>query len=179
MLNAEKTALVIVDVQGKLAQLMSGKELLFENLAKVLKGSQALGIPILWAEQTPEKLGPTIPEIAALLTGIAPISKTSFSCCGSERFNQALSAAKRTQVLIAGIEAHVCVYQTAMDLVEMGYEVEIVTDAVSSRTIENKTVALEKMKSAGVGFTSIEMALFELLKAAEGEAFKKIIGIVK
>lgn len=179
MLKSEKTALIVVDVQGKLAQLMYGKQALFENLKKIIKGSQALDLPILWAEQTPEKLGATIPEVAELLTGIAPISKTSFSCCRNEGFIKALRAVKRTQVLIAGIEAHVCVYQTAMDLVDLGYEVEIVADAVSSRAIENKTVALEKMKSAGARLTSTEMALFELLETAEREAFKRVIEIVK
>ena len=132
MMKSEKTALIVVDVQGKLAQLMYGKQALFENLRKIIQGIQALGIPILWAEQKPEGLGPTIPEVAELLTGIAPIGKSSFSCCRSERFLQALKAVNRAQLLIAGIEAHVCVYQTAMDLVDLGYEVEVVTDAVSS-----------------------------------------------
>lgn len=179
MLKSEHTALLIVDVQGKLAQLMCGKQVLFENLRKIIKGCQVLEIPILWAEQIPEKLGPTIPEIAELLTGIAPIGKTSFSCCESERFMQALKDSGCAQALIVGIEAHVCVYQTAMGLVDLGYEVEIVADAVSSRTLENKAVALKKMASAGVGLTSTEMALFEMLETAESGAFKKIIEIVK
>lgn len=179
MLKTENTALIVVDVQGKLAQLMSGKQALFENLRKIIQGIQALGIPILWAEQKPEGLGPTIPEVAELLVGIAPISKSSFSCCRNQHFLEALKAVNRTQVLIAGIEAHVCVYQTAMDLVGLGYEVEVVTDAVSSRTIENKTVALRKMSHAGVRLTSTEMALFELLETADADPFKKILKIVK
>jgi nicotinamidase-related amidase len=179
MLKSEKTALTVVDVQGKLAQMMSGKQALFENLQKIIKGIQALGIPILWVEQNPEGLGSTIPEVAELLTGINPISKSSFSCCKNERFIQALKAANCNQILIVGIEAHICVYQTAVDLVKLGYEVEVVTDAVSSRTIENKNVALQKMSRAGISLTSTEMALFELLEVGEGEQFKKILKIVK
>ena len=179
MLKPEKTVLTIVDVQGKLAQMMSGKQALFENLQKIIKGIQALEIPILWVEQNPEGLGSTIPEVAELLAGINPISKLSFSCCKNERFIQALKAENCNQILIVGIEAHICVYQTAMDLVKLGYEVEVVTDAVSSRTVENKNVALQKMSSAGVSLTSTEMALFELLEVAEGEQFKEILKIVK
>ncbi len=179
MLKPEKTVLTIVDVQGKLAQMMSGKQALFENLQKIIKGIQALEIPILWVEQNPEGLGSTIPEVAELLAGINPISKLSFSCCKNERFIQALKAANCNQILIVGIEAHICVYQTAMDLVKLDHEVEVVTDAVSSRTVENKNVALQKMSSAGVSLTSTEMALFELLEVAEGEQFKEILKIVK
>jgi nicotinamidase-related amidase len=179
MLKSEKTVLIVVDVQGKLAQLMYGKQALFENLQKIIKGIKVMGIPILWVEQNPEGLGSTIPEISELLAGSNPISKTSFSSCKNERFIQALKAANRNQILIVGIEAHICVYQTAMGLVELGYEVEVVTDAVSSRTIDNKKVALQKMRTAGVTLTSTEMALFELLEVAEGEQFKEILKIVK
>jgi len=179
MLTPENTVLIIVDVQGKLAQLMHKKEALFENLQRIIKGSQILGIPILWAEQNPEGLGPTIPEVARLLSNIQPISKFSFSCCGSERFMQELEALDRKQVLIAGIEAHVCVYQTTMDLLELGYEVQIVADAVSSRAAENREIGLARMKDAGASLTSTEAALFELLKVARGVKFKEILKIVK
>ena len=103
----------------------------------------------------------------------------SFSCCEEDRFVQALKALNRKQVLIAGIETHICVYQTAVNLVELGYAVEIAVDAVSSRNVVNKDVALQKMKDFGVGLTSVETALFELLKVAEGQAFKQILEIVK
>jgi len=179
MLTSENTILVLVDVQGKLAHLMHGKETLFENLRRVIKGIQILGIPILWTEQYPEGLGPTIAQVADLLSGIQPISKLSFSCCRNDRFVQALKASGRNQVLIVGIEAHVCVYQTAADLLKLGYEVQVVSDAVSSRTLENKEVGLQKMRDAGVGLTSTEMALFELVRVAEGQQFKEILKIVR
>ncbi|MFQ5612170.1 MAG: hydrolase [Anaerolineae bacterium] len=179
MLAVENTVLLVVDVQGKLAHLMHGKDALFENLQKIIKGAQVLQVPILWAEQNPDGLGPTIPEVARHLAGAQPISKLSFSCCGSDRFVQALNALNRRQVLVAGIETHVCVYQTTLDLLELGYEVQIVTDAVSSRTAENRQIGLERMKEAGARLTSAETALFELLKVAEGTQFKQILEIVK
>jgi len=179
MLELKNTVLIIVDVQGKLANLMHKKEVLFENLQKIIKGAKILGIPVLWAEQNPQGLGPTIPEVATLLSDIQPISKIEFSCCGSEHFVKALKELKRKQVLIAGIEAHICVYQTAIDLIGLGYEVQIVADAVSSRTEGNKKIGLDKTRDAGATLTSIETALFELLKVAEGEKFKEILKIVK
>ncbi len=179
MFKMENVILLIVDIQGNLAHLMHEKELLFKNVQKLIKGIQVLGVPILWVEQNPRGLGPTIPEIADLLPNIQPISKMSFSSCRNDRFVQALKALNRKQVLIAGIEAHVCVYQTAADLVDLGYEVQVVTDAVSSRNVENKEIGLQKMRDSGVSLTSVETALFELLKVAEGEQFREIIKIVK
>jgi nicotinamidase-related amidase len=179
MLKIENTTLLIIDIQGNLAHLMHGKELLFKNVQKLIKGIQILGIPILWVEQNPQGLGPTIPEISDILSNIQPISKMSFSSCRNDDFLQALNALNRKQVLVAGIEAHVCVYQTAADIVDIGYEVQVVTDAVSSRNVENKEIGLQRMRDSGVSLTSVETALFELLKVAEGEPFKEILKIVK
>ena len=179
MITTEDTVLVLVDVQGKLAQSMHNKKDLFENLKKMVKGAQVLGIPILWAEQNPDGLGPTMPEIAELFTNQSPVSKFSFSCCGSKQFLRDLEAVNRKNILIVGIEAHVCVYQTAADLTNLQYNVQIVADAVSSRTAENKQIGLEKSKDAGASLTSTETALFELLKEAKGDKFKEIINLVK
>ncbi len=179
MLNVEDASLLIVDVQGKLANLMHEKHRLFENLQTLIKGSQVLGVPLLWVEQNPVGLGPTIPEIAELISDAEPISKMSFNSCRNERFVQALKKLNRKQVLIAGIETHICVYQTAAGLVDMGYEVQVVADAVSSRRAENKAIGLQKMRDAGAAVTSVETALFELLSDAQGDRFKKILRIVR
>ena len=179
MLKMENTVLLLIDIQGKLAHLMHEKERLFDNLQKLIKGIQVLGLPILWVEQNPDGLGPTIPEITSLLPANKPISKMSFSSCRNEQFLQELKNQNRKQVLVAGIEAHICVYQTVADLVAMGHEVQVVTDAVSSRIGENKQVGLQKMSTAGALMTSVETALFELLQVAEGDAFKEIVRIVK
>ena len=179
MLKLQDTVLVVIDIQGKLAHLMHDKEELFKNARLMIQGAQILEIPILLTEQYPQGLGPTIPEIAALLPDNEPISKMSFSSCREERFLQALKEQNRSQVLVAGIETHICVYQTTADLIDMGYEVQVVTDAVSSRVAENKQVGLQKMSTAGALMTSVETALFELLGVAGGDVFKEIVRIVK
>jgi hypothetical protein len=170
---------LIVDVQGKLANLMHEKELLFDNLQKLIKGIQVLEVPILWVEQNPGGLGPTVPEIADHITGVTPISKMSFDSCRNQQFVAALKQLDRKQVLIAGIETHICVYQTAAGLVDMGVEVQVVSDAVASRRPENKALGLQKMRAVGAGLTSVETALFELLQVADGDKFKDVLRIVK
>lgn len=180
MLTLDNTALIVIDVQGKLAQLMYQKEILFANLHRMIKGAQILEIPIVWTEQVPDKLGQTTPEIHRLLIETTqPISKASFSCCGHQPFMEQLRPLNRRQILLSGIETHICVYQTAIDLLEQNYEVEVVTDAVSSRSTENRQVGLMRMQEAGARLTTTEMALFELMRTAEGPKFKAIAKLVK
>ena len=179
MLNIENTVLIVIDIQDRLARVMPEKEILIESFQKLLKGVQILGIPIILTEQNPKGLGLTIPEVANLLPGIQPIPKLSFSCCGEERFLQELKALNRRQVLLSGIELHVCVYQTAMDLISLGYEVQVVADCVSSRAAKNREIGLEKIRSAGASLTGTETVLFELLKVAEGAKFKEISQLLK
>ena len=179
MITSTDTALVLVDVQAKLTPAMYAKEVLLENLKRLVQGVCILKVPILWTEQNPAGLGPTLPEIANLLPDRKPVSKFSFSCCGSEQFRNELNALNRKNMLIAGIEAHVCVYQTAADLIDLQYEVQVIADAVASRTLENKMIGLEKSKSVGAFLTSTETVLFELLKDAKSEKFKEISKIVK
>jgi nicotinamidase-related amidase len=179
MLDVNNTALIIVDIQGNLSQAMYQKESLFENLHKIIRGAQVLGIPIVLTEQNPEKLGKTRSEIADLLPGISGLPKLAFSCCGDPGFVKELKKLDRRQVLIAGIETHVCVYQTALDLIASGFEAQVISDAVSSRTPENKDVGMQRMRDEGVKLSSAEMVLFELLRVAEGPKFKEILKIVK
>jgi len=180
MLKLDKAALVVVDVQGKLATLMHDKDQFFANMVKMITGAQILELPILWNEQLPDKLGETIPEIKELLSDkLSPMIKSSFSCCGNSDFMAKLGNINRRQIILTGMETHICVYQTARDLLMAGYEVYLVTDCVSSRTLENKQVGIKAMQNAGAKATSIETALFELLEIAEGEKFKKIARLVK
>lgn len=179
MLNREESILVVIDVQGNLAQQMHKKEMLFDSLAKMIRGAQVLDIPIIWVEQNPKGLGETISSIASLLADSPKVSKSTFSCVGDKEFLKLLEKTSKTQVILVGIEAHVCVYQTALDLLSNAYQVTVVTDAISSRTKENKLLALENLRAAGALMSSVEMALFEMLKKAEGPEFKKIIKIVK
>lgn len=179
MLSLENTALVVVDVQGKLATLMHEHEALFHNIVTAVKGAKLLNIPILWLEQIPEKLGETIPELVWELSSIKPVHKSSFSACGEPEFVRALKKTGCRQILLTGIETHICVYQTAMDLLDNGYEVEVLVDAVSSRTIQNKEVALDKMSALGADLTTVEMALFELMECAEAPQFREIARLIK
>ncbi len=179
MITVDQSILVIVDVQGKLAQLMFDKEKLIANLVRMTKGAQILGIPILWNEQNPAGLGDTVPELKELLTSLTPQAKMTFSCCGNPAFSEKVSQSGRRQVLLVGIETHICVYQTAAELLEQGYEVYLVSDAVSSRTPENKRVGIERIKSLGGVITSTEMALFELLRTADHSRFREVSRLVK
>ena len=178
-LNTDSTVLLLIDFQERLFPVMHEKEKLLRNVVKLVKGAKVLEIPIILTEQYPKGLGPTIPEIKELIPEVKPIEKVCFSCTDEEAFNKALESLKRWQVLIAGIEAHICVYQTAMALARAGYQVEAVGDCVSSRDPENKLAALFKMGAAGISPTTTEMALFELLKVAKGDKFKQISSIVK
>lgn len=179
MLNTGDVVLVVVDIQEKLFRAMHGLDSLLTASEKMVKGANVLEIPILWTEQNPKGLGPTLENLAAIMNPKFRVAKLSFSCCGEPEFMKLLSAQSRNQVLLMGIESHVCVYQTGMDLLNMGYEVQIVADAVSSRTIENRVIGIEKLKGSGAKITSAEMALFEMLKAAEGPKFKEMLKIVK
>jgi nicotinamidase-related amidase len=181
MLKTENAILVVIDIQGRLSTLMHEKEEFFKNAVRMIKGVQALEIPVIWNEQLPDKLGPTIPEIRQALIDAAPLVKNTFSCCGNKDFIKQLETIGRRQVMLVGMETHthVCVYQTAIDLRQAGYDVYLIADAVSSRTPENKQIGIDAMKDAGAGITSVETALFELLRVAEGDRFKQIINIVK
>ena len=179
MLQVHDCSLVLVDVQGKLAQLMVDKESLLKNLRILIQSVKILEVPILWCQQVPAALGPTVPEIAELLTDDTPIDKASFSCAGHDPFVVQLEALKRRHVLICGIETHVCVYQTAMDLLERDLTVTVIADAVSSRTAQNRQIGLDRLAAEGATLASTEMALFELLRTAEHPQFKQIAKLVK
>jgi len=178
MLKKENAVLIFIDVQGKLSELVGGSEVLFTNLRRLLEGMNALGVPVIVTEQIPEKLGPTREEFQELITDPV-ITKSSFGCCGEPAFFQPLEKTGRKQIILCGIETHVCVYQTAVELLEAGYEVSVVTDAVSSRDPANKTLALRRMENEGAKLTGTEMLLFELLGDANDPAFKSILQIVK
>jgi len=177
MLTRENTVLIVVDIQGNLARVMDDQAFLIENNRKLIRGMHVLDIPVLITEQNP--LGATIPEIADLLPGVQAITKDAFSCCAEEKFMSAVRALNRRQILMTGIEAHVCVYQTAMDLLARGYEVHLAADAVSSRTARDREIGIRKLIAAGAVLTGVEMALFELLQTAADPKAKDIFRIIK
>lgn len=179
MLVIENTMLLVIDVQGKLATLMHKADDLFTNIGRAADGASVLGLPVLLTEQIPDKLGTTIPEIAGHLPGVTPIAKSSFSCCGEDAFMDAVTGMQRRQILVAGIETHICVMHTCLDLIDMHYDVHLLVDCVSSRSPENRWVGIERIREAGAAVSSVETALFELMKVASGDAFRKIINIIR
>lgn len=179
MFTIDKSVLVVIDIQGKLAQLAHDKERTYKHVQALIKAAQALDIPILWTEQVPEKIGPTIDEVASLLHYLKPIRKLTFSCYLEKAFVDTLKKIGRKQVIICGIETHVCVYQTVADLVAQKYEVQVVVDAVSSRAKENKDWALERIRSTGATLTATEMIICELLRTSEHPRFKEVLSLIK
>lgn len=179
MISRTAAVLVIVDIQGNLAQVMFDKENLFADTVRLIKGFRALNLPIIVTEQIPAKLGNTLPQIADEIDGFNPIAKESFSCWDENNFREKLETFSRRHVVLSGIETHVCVYQTALDLIDNGYNVYLVADAVSSRTPENRQIGIEAMKKAGAHVTSTEMVLFELLRTAADPKAKDFFKIVK
>src|SRR5699024_3457338 len=179
MLNKSNTGLIIVDVQGKLASLDHESEKVIENIITLIKGAEILELPIIWLEQYPKGLGPTIDEIKDQLKGQLPIEKKTFSTNKHEPSKQALEETDYKSFLLKGIDSHVCVYQTGADLLANNYNIEIVEDAVSSRTKQNKEIGIKKLNSLGAKSTTIEMSLFELMETADYPHFKKISSLIK
>lgn len=181
MLDIHNSLLIVIDIQGNLAHLMHKKNDLFRNAEIMVKGAALYDMPTLWLEQLPDKLGTTIPEIAVLLTeqGFTPIAKETFSACQSPQVMEQLQLKQRKSAIVIGIEAHICVYQTVIDLIAEGYQVTVVSDAISARTEANKHIAINKMQRAGAQISSTEMLLFELQRTASGNRFKALLDLIK
>jgi nicotinamidase-related amidase len=175
----EDSLLLLVDVQGKLARLVHESETMIRQLQILIEGCRILEVPIIWAEQLPEKLGDTLPELVEKLDGLSPHVKSSFGCCEDHRLYQAIRSTKRNQVILSGIETHVCVWQTAAVLQKDDFQVHLVTDATSSRSVTNRDVAVRRMVQAGIHLSSVEMALFELMKDANHPRFREITRLLK
>ena len=157
---------------------MHDAQALLHHVAALIKAAQILQIPIITTEQAPDKIGETVPAIKELLKS-AIIQKRSFSCAAAGEFSSQLSSLKRKQIVVAGIETHVCVYQTVCDLREEQYDVQVVADAVSSRTQTNKDLALERIRGTGATLTSTEMIVCEWIRGADHPKFKEIMSLIK
>jgi nicotinamidase-related amidase len=175
----DNTVLLLVDVQGKLARLMHESEAMIQQQGILVEACRLLEIPIVWAEQLPDKLGPTVPELAEKLDGHSPCAKASFGCLGDDSLRQTIRDAGRDRILLAGIEAHVCVWQTAAALRAENFQVHLIADAVSSRSAFNRDIALRRMEAAGVHMSCVEMVLFELMKDAGHPRFRDVTRLLK
>ncbi len=170
-LERDRTALVVVDVQEGFAKAVPAYGQVVRAAATLARGAAALGVPVLVTEQYPKGLGRTDPAVAAALPeGTEPLEKVEFSAASAAGFD----LGDRDQVVICGIEAHVCVAQTALELLERGTDVHVITDAVASRSTENKAVGLRRVERAGAITSSVEAALFELLGRAGSDEFKAV-----
>lgn len=181
MLSADNTYLVVVDIQEKLLKLMQNREQVVGNSAILIKMAHVLDIPILWCQQVPAVLGPTVHDLSEILmtADAKPLDKTTFSCCGHDTFMNKIDELKPQTAIVCGIESHVCVFQTAMDLIQHGLYVHVVADAVSSRTNENKQIGLHRMAKEGAVITSTEMLLFELLRDSKHPKFRELSKLIK
>jgi nicotinamidase-related amidase len=180
LLARDTTVLVVIDMQEGYRRVLFEWERVAAAVARVLRGATTLGVPVLVTEQYPRGVGSTVAEVAAELpTGTVPIQKMSMSCCGADDFQKAIGDTGRRQVLIAGIETHACVNQTAHDLMGAGYQVHVVHDATSSRRREEYDVGWAKLVQSGVVPATVESALLELVRTAEDPDFKAIQRLIK
>jgi nicotinamidase-related amidase len=175
-----QSQLVLIDVQVKLCGVMLATEMqsVTDNCSRLIQAANLLALPVVVTEQYPQGLGQTIADIAQHLGNVNPIAKTTFSCCADPAFKTKLQRDK-SQIILAGMEAHICVLQTALDLIALGKQVMVVEDAIISRNVVNKNNAIARMANAGVVITSTESVLYEWLGDAKHEAFKAISILVK
>jgi nicotinamidase-related amidase len=181
-LERSEALLVVIDVQEKLMPVIDGADSLARNVERLIRGCKVLDVPVLLTEQYVKGLGATIEPLRLALeetSGYVPVEKACFSSYGSAEFETALRNSRRRQIVVCGVETHVCVYQTVLDLLGGGYEVSVVADAVSSRAAENREIALRRMASEGAKLTSTEMCLFEMLGVSGTDDFRAISKLVK
>lgn len=179
LLIPEKTALLIIDMQERILPVINDYNTVVENTIKLIKGFKVLGLPVFLTEQYPKGLGPTIKTIKDELQEIEPIEKMSFSCSGAGNLFEILKNKQLSQICVCGIEAHVCVQQTVLDLLENGFQVNLAADATSSRKIKDYEIAFTRMRQHGAEVTTAEAMLFELMKVCGTDIFKQISKIVK
>ena len=177
-LTPQNTALVVIDVQDKLMNVMPRRAELIGAIQRLMGAARVLNLPTLVTAQYIKGLGTVCPEIMEAAPGIQPIEKTAFSCCGSEEFMRAVKDLRRQRLLLCGIEAHVCVQQTAIDLMK-DYFVYVAADAVCSRHEIDHPVAIERIRDCGAVITTVESAVFELLREAGTDQFKQILPLFK
>lgn len=179
LLSRDKTALIIIDVQERLFKKVEDRDKIAGNICRLIQFANILGIPIVLTEQYPEGLGPTIHRIRELIPNVKPIEKIEFSCMASREFRRRISEINVKNLVLTGIEAHICVAQTAIEAITSGYKVYVVYDAISSRHREDKAIAIERMKQHGAYIITSEMLMYEVLRRAGTTEFKEILKLVR
>ncbi len=179
LLNREKTALLVIDIQEKILPVIRNNQYVVENTLKLIKGFKILNLPVFFTEQYPKGLGLTTDPLLKELEGYKAIQKMTFSCFGAGNLFERLKDNNISQVAVAGVESHVCVQQTVFDLLANGFQVNLAADAVSSRKEIDYVTAIQRMSKEGAEVTTTESILFELLIESGTEEFKQISKIVK
>jgi nicotinamidase-related amidase len=175
----EETVAVVVDIQERLLPHIYHWEETLQNCLKLIDGLQVLSVPMIVTQQYTKGLGQTDPSIVNKITGFSHIEKNTFSCCGEPDFMEKLSSLEKKYIILCGIETHVCVLQTCLDLIESGFIPVVVEDCVSSRKPNDKEIAIERMRQEGARITTLESILFELTQVSGTETFKNISKLVK
>lgn len=178
-LNKEGSVLVVVDVQDKLLHAIHEWPAVLENTIKMVKFAHTLGVPVIVTEQYPKGLGPTNAKLAELFPAFNCLEKTVFSCYGAAGFAALLTELGAKTLVLVGIEAHICVQQTALAALDEGLAVHVIADAVGSRTPANKEIGLAKIMQAGGVISAVEIALYEWLERSDGPEFKSILPLIK
>jgi nicotinamidase-related amidase len=179
LLDREHTGLLVVDVQEKLMEVMGRKDRVVDNVLKLLHLSKIFDLPVILTEQYPKWLGHTLPEIGKSLPAIEPISKMHFNCCDVDAFRIRVESKGLENIIVTGVESHICVFQTCLSLLERGHKVHVPEDAVDSRTEENWQVGLRLMHDAGAYISSTETIIYQILKKAGTKEFKEMLKRVK
>lgn len=179
LLQPEDSALLVIDIQERLAAVMTERKKVVDNCLHLIELSRLLNIPVIVTEQYPKGLGPTVEEIRKALPEYKPFEKLSFNCCDEKGFMELIENLKRRRLILTGMETHICVLQTCLGLLKKGFYVHVVSDAVCSRSEENKKTGLEVMRDAGAVITCTETVLFQELKVAGTEEFKIISKRIK
>ncbi len=179
LIGRAESQLLVVDVQARLVPAMEPERPFLTACGKLLQAANALEIPVIASEQYPKGLGKTVPELAGLIAEGHRYEKMEFSCYANAGLRRALAGVNRSQVVLAGIEAHVCVLQTALELAGAGSAVFVVTDATASRRPESRETAFRRMAGAGVTLVTLEMVLFEWLRSAAGPEFRAISALIR
>ena len=178
-MNIDDTVLFIVDVQDRLVGMLKNSEEIARNNKILAKAANILNVPVVVSEQYPKGLGSTIFEVRELVSSDNIFEKVAFSALEEEEIAQKLSSLNRKNVVLTGIETHICVYQTAVALLEKGYNVYVVKNASSSRKTKDYRTALELMRDFGAKLTCVETVLFDLLKTSKHPNFKEIQALIK
>lgn len=179
MLSSNEIMMIVIDVQGKLASSINDPDYHLDKIIKLIKGMKLFDVPISLTVQAPDKIGQVIDPIKQLLPDHYEIPRTSFSVYREPEMLVQISKNNRKKIILSGYETHICIFQSAIDLINAGYEVIIVVDATSSREMQNKEIAILEMESRGAHLRTVEMLFFELIKDVNRPVFKEIHKLIK